>query len=57
MVGDDAVSDVAGAQEAGLAGALVQTGKFRPQDLERSGFHPELVATSISALVDHLLRT
>ena len=30
MVGDDAVSDVAGAQRAGLAGALVQTGKFRP---------------------------
>lgn len=55
MVGDDAVSDVAGAQEAGLAGALVQTGKFRPQDLARPGFHPDLVATSISALVDHLL--
>ena len=57
MIGDDAVSDVAGAQDAGLAGALVQTGKFRPQDLERPGFRPDLVATSISALVDHLLRT
>ncbi len=56
MVGDDAVSDVDGAQQAGLAGALVQTGKFRPQDLARPGFHPDLVATSISALVDHLLR-
>ena len=56
MVGDDAVSDVAGAQRAGLAGALVQTGKFRPQDLARPDFHPDLVATSISALVDHILR-
>ena len=56
MIGDDAVSDVAGAQDAGLVGALVQTGKFRPQDLERPGFRPDLVATSISALVDHLLR-
>ena len=31
MIGDDAVSDVAGAQDAGLAGALVQTGKFSPK--------------------------
>ena len=56
LIGDDAVSDVAGAQDAGLVGALVQTGKFRPQDLERPGFRPDLVATSISALVDHPLR-
>ena len=57
MVGDDAVSDVAGAQEAGLASALVQTGKFRPRDLARPDFRPDLVATSIAALVDHLLLT
>jgi len=33
MVGDDIEADVAGAQAAGLRGALVKTGKFRPADL------------------------
>jgi len=30
MVGDDAESDVAGAQRAGLRGIQVRTGKYRP---------------------------
>ncbi len=34
MVGDDAEVDIGGAQSAGLRGALVKTGKFRPADLE-----------------------
>ena len=34
MIGDDITGDVAGAQNAGLVGALVRTGKFRPADLE-----------------------
>jgi phospholysine phosphohistidine inorganic pyrophosphate phosphatase len=34
MIGDDIQTDVGGAQEAGLKGALVKTGKFRPTDLE-----------------------
>jgi len=34
MVGDDVTADVGGAQAAGLKGALVKTGKFRPLDLE-----------------------
>ena len=29
MVGDDVVSDVGGAQKAGIRGVLVRTGKFR----------------------------
>lgn len=32
MVGDDVVGDVAGAQEAGCAGILVRTGKYRDGD-------------------------
>ncbi len=32
MVGDDVLSDVVGAMEAGLQGCLVQTGKYRPGD-------------------------
>ncbi|MDQ7030498.1 MAG: HAD-IIA family hydrolase [Ardenticatenia bacterium] len=35
MVGDDVISDVGAAQQVGLKGILVQTGKFRPEDLER----------------------
>jgi HAD superfamily hydrolase (TIGR01458 family) len=35
MVGDDVVNDVHGAQELGISGALVTTGKFLPADLER----------------------
>lgn len=35
MVGDDVESDVAGAVNAGLEGVLVQTGKFRPEHLEK----------------------
>ena len=33
MVGDDVFSDVQGARRAGLAGVLVQTGKYRRSDL------------------------
>jgi phospholysine phosphohistidine inorganic pyrophosphate phosphatase len=33
MVGDDIKSDIGGAQEAGLRGVLVRTGKFRSRDL------------------------
>ena len=29
MVGDDVVNDVGGAQQCGLAGVLVRTGKYR----------------------------
>lgn len=32
MVGDDIRDDVLGAQSAGLQGALVRTGKYRPGD-------------------------
>ncbi len=37
MVGDDIEADIAGAQKFGLRTALVRTGKFRPDDLERIG--------------------
>ena len=29
MIGDDVVNDVGGAQQCGLAGVLVRTGKYR----------------------------
>lgn len=49
MVGDDIHADIAGAQAAGLRAALVQTGKFRPLDLE-SGVKPDAVLRSVADL-------
>lgn len=34
MIGDDVLGDVQGAMNAGLQGALVQTGKYKPKDLQ-----------------------
>ncbi|MFN2468150.1 MAG: TIGR01458 family HAD-type hydrolase [Gaiellaceae bacterium] len=50
MVGDDLESDIAGAQRAGLRTVLVRTGKFRPDEVERSRIAPEGVVSSIAQL-------
>jgi HAD superfamily hydrolase (TIGR01458 family) len=50
VVGDDLEGDVAGAQGAGMRGVLVQTGKFRPEDLERSPVRPDAVLASLADL-------
>lgn len=49
MIGDDVIGDVAGAKSVGLAGVLVRTGKFRPEDLSR-GVEPDAVLGSIAEL-------
>jgi phospholysine phosphohistidine inorganic pyrophosphate phosphatase len=49
MVGDDARMDVGGAQAAGMRGALVETGKYRPEDLEGE-VAPDSVIGSIADL-------
>lgn len=49
MVGDDIEVDIGGAQSAGLKGALVRTGKFRPADLE-SPVRPFAVLDSVANL-------
>jgi HAD superfamily hydrolase (TIGR01458 family) len=49
MVGDDIEADVGGAQAAGLKGALVRTGKFRPSDLE-GRVRPDAVWDSVADL-------
>ena len=49
MIGDDIAADVGGAQAAGLKGALVKTGKFRPADLE-GAVRPDAVFESIAEL-------
>ncbi len=54
MVGDDIEADIAGAQRFGLRTALVRTGKFRPDDLERSDITPDIVVNSLAELPDWL---
>ncbi len=56
MVGDDIEADIAGAQRFGMRTALVRTGKFRPDDLERSGVTPDIVVNSIAELPEWLER-
>jgi len=50
MVGDDLDSDVLAAQDLGLTGVLVRTGKFRPEALERSAGLPDAVLDSVADL-------
>jgi HAD superfamily hydrolase (TIGR01458 family) len=50
MVGDDIFADVLGAQDAGITGVLVRTGKFRPSDLEGNEGQPDHVLDGIGEL-------
>jgi HAD superfamily hydrolase (TIGR01458 family) len=49
MLGDDIRGDIDGAQQAGINGVLVRSGKFRPVDLQQ-GITPYAVLDSIAAL-------
>ena len=49
MVGDDIKGDIDAAQQAGLRGMLVRTGKFRPPDLDL-GIVPDTILNSIAEL-------
>jgi HAD superfamily hydrolase (TIGR01458 family) len=50
MVGDDIDADVIGAQRFGLRTVLVRTGKFRPDEVERSGTMPDGLLSSVAVL-------
>ena len=52
MIGDDIRGDVGAAQAAGIAGALVRTGKFRAEDLEGE-IRPDWILESIADLPWH----
>jgi HAD superfamily hydrolase (TIGR01458 family) len=55
MVGDDVESDIGGAQQAGLGGVLVRTGKYREDAVRASSVEPTVVVDSIAdvpALLD-----
>lgn len=50
MVGDDVANDVLRAQQVGLIGVLVRTGKFRPRALSAVGEQPDHVIDSVAEL-------
>ncbi len=50
MVGDDLWADVQGAQQAGLQGWLVRTGKYHAGALASSGIRPDRVLDSVADL-------
>ena len=55
MIGDDIVSDVGGAQECGILGVLVRTGKYRPIDEHHPDVAPDRVVNNLVNFVDILL--
>jgi HAD superfamily hydrolase (TIGR01458 family) len=54
MVGDDIESDIDGAQQMGIAGLLVRTGKYRPALVERSAIQPCYSLDTIADLTQWL---
>jgi HAD superfamily hydrolase (TIGR01458 family) len=56
MVTDDLEQDVPGAQLFGMKTALLRTGKFRPDTLERSPAVPDAILSSIAQFPDWIER-
>jgi HAD superfamily hydrolase (TIGR01458 family) len=54
MIGDDLENDCVGAQRHGMKTILVRTGKFRPDDVERSRVQPDAIVSSIAQIPDWL---
>ncbi|XP_053266991.1 haloacid dehalogenase-like hydrolase domain-containing protein 2 [Pleuronectes platessa] len=56
MIGDDARDDVGGAQNAGMLGILVRTGKYRDGDENKIQPPPHLTCDSFPDAVEHILK-
>lgn len=56
MIGDDVKDDVAGAQNAGIQGILVRTGKYRDGDEDAITPAPTRVCESFVQAVDHIIQ-
>jgi HAD superfamily hydrolase (TIGR01458 family) len=54
MIGDDLEGDCVGAHKHGMRSVLVRTGKFRPDEVERSRIQPDGIISSIAQLPDWL---
>ncbi|NJN22448.1 MAG: TIGR01458 family HAD-type hydrolase [Leptolyngbya sp. RL_3_1] len=50
MIGDDIEADVAGAQQSGMKGVLVKTGKYRPTLVATTGITPDLLLEDVGAI-------
>ena len=57
MVTDDLDQDIRGAQLFGMKTLLLRTGKFRPEQLERSPTIPDAVLSSIAHVPDWIDRS
>jgi phospholysine phosphohistidine inorganic pyrophosphate phosphatase len=57
MIGDDVVSDVGGAQDCGLTGVLVRTGKYRPSDEQHPTVHPDAIVDDLGHAVNLILES
>lgn len=56
MIGDDLQNDVKGAQDCGIAGVLVRTGKYRQDTAAQSTVKPDLILHSVAELPGLLTR-
>jgi HAD superfamily hydrolase (TIGR01458 family) len=54
MVGDDLEGDIVGAHNHGIRTILVRTGKFRPDEVERSRLQPDGIVSSIAHVPEWL---
>jgi HAD superfamily hydrolase (TIGR01458 family) len=54
MIGDDLEGDIVGGHNHGLKTILVRTGKFRPDEVERSRVQPDAIVSSIAQVPDWL---
>ncbi|XP_020563470.1 haloacid dehalogenase-like hydrolase domain-containing protein 2 isoform X1 [Oryzias latipes] len=56
MIGDDARDDIGGAQNAGMLGILVRSGKYREGDENKISPPPHLTCDSFPDAVEHILQ-
>lgn len=54
MIGDDLVSDVGGAQDLGLRGILVRTGKYKPADESNPLVKPDYVFDNLAQAIEKI---
>jgi ribonucleotide monophosphatase NagD (HAD superfamily) len=54
MIGDDILTDIAGARSIGMKAALVRTGKFNEESLRSATIRPDWVIDSIANIWDLL---